>query len=268
MASKTFEIYKMTLYKDACAIGWVSLLKSKKNRMKQKLNSVKALFVTFVAIEFKVIAEKGGRHQWNITYHEYSQQLKVTTPCRLNTQMGWLLMPCQYSNYLDIIYAPSICLIKLSILGLVTRLFCPAGRSEWFWWVIQILNILNTLFYIAHFGIPLFVCSPRQKIWDPQGYPDGKCLDVFKLYIASAATNVGSDMATFFVPLWRIWTLRISRRRRAGVSACFAAGGLAVVSSIVRLVWGFRLAKTQDFSYVKVCKSRVLSDVSVKIGVC
>ena len=56
----------------------------------------------------------------------------------------------------------------------------------------------------------------------------------------------------FLIPLYRIFTLRVSLRKRLGVGAVFSIGFLAVVSSIVRLILGFKLANTDDYSYVKV----------------
>ena len=76
----------------------------------------------------------------------------------------------QYYNYSDIIYSPAVGFTKLSILFLVLRVFCPQRRDP-FYWVLQTLNILNTIFYTLWIFIAIFLCSPREKIWmsDTQG---------------------------------------------------------------------------------------------------
>ena len=156
----------------------------------------------------QVMNAKGGAHQWNVTDDELAHQKRFT-------------------NYSDIVYAFTICFTKISILLLVLRLFCPRMRDP-FYWGLQTINVTNTLFYICFFFVPIFACSPREKIWHPK--TEGKCMQVFILYIFSAAFNAFSDMAMFFVPLWRIWNLSISRSRKWGISTIFLVGTLYVSS--------------------------------------
>ena len=120
-------------------------------------------------------------------------------------------------------YSPAVGFTKVSILLLVLRIFCPKKRDP-FYWILQTLNILNTLFYSIFFFIPIFLCSPRDKIWLPRS--PGKCLDIFGLYIASAAFNIASDLAMYFIPLWKVWNLQISKGRKLGISVIFATGSL------------------------------------------
>ena len=135
------------------------------------------------------------------------------------------------------------------------------------YWVLQALNVLNTAFYVVFFFIPIFSCQPRQKIFDKSS--PGTCLNVFVLYIFSGTFNTLSDIAMFFVPLWRIWHLSISQSRKIGISAIFFSGGLyvplspsftnipvltsysAIISSIFRLVACVQLLLNADYSYVK-----------------
>lgn len=133
-----------------------------------------------------------------------------------------LTMP-QYYNTAGMVFSPAMALVKISILLLVLRIFCPAKRDPYYW-VLQGLNILNTLFYGAYFIIPFVLCSPRKKIWESQ--TPGKCLQLFDLYIASAAFNVFSDIAMYSAPLYKIWHLQMSKGRKLGMSAVFATGVL------------------------------------------
>ena len=121
------------------------------------------------------------------------------------------------------IYAPTVLFIKFSLILFMLRLFCSQKKDP-FYWILQSLNAVNTIFYLIFFIVPFVECSPRAKIWNVK--LPGKCLDEFSLYISSAALNTVSDIAMFFVPLWRIWHLNISRQRRLGVSAIFFFGFL------------------------------------------
>lgn len=122
------------------------------------------------------------------------------------------------------LYSPTALFTKLSIILLVLRIFCPQRRDR-FYWALQSLNILNTIFYIAYIIIPIVQCHPRRKIWD-KNTSGGSCLDIYVLYTISGTFNALSDLAIFFVPLWRIWNLQISRSRKLGISAIFCSGGL------------------------------------------
>ena len=172
----------------------------------------------------------------------------------------------EFYNYSDIVYSPAVGFTKVSILLLVLRIFCPQKRDP-FYWVLQGLNILNTLFYATFIFIPIFLCKPRDKIWLPQ--TPGTCLDIFTLYIASSVFNIASDLAMYLIPLWKVWHLQISKARKIGISVIFATGSLyvtpgseahrkahdyyrAIISSIFRLVFATLFLYTEDYSHVKV----------------
>ena len=126
---------------------------------------------------------------------------------------------------MDSVYSPTACFTKMSILLLVLRIFCPQTRDRCYW-TLQILNVLNTAFYICYLVIPIVMCSPREKIWN-RGV-EGKCLNIYALYVSSSAFNAVSDILMFFVPLWRIWNLSISQARKVAVSGIFFSGALCV----------------------------------------
>ena len=161
-------------------------------------------FAAFAAQAFEVIDAKGGAHQWNVTDREMEQQYL-------------------FYNTADMMYSPAIGFVKISIILLVLRVFCPTRRDP-FYWVLQSLNALNTIFYTIYFIIPFVLCDPRKKIWQPQ--IPGKCLQVFDLYISSAVFNVCSDILMYSAPLWKIWHLQMSKGQKLGMMSVFATGGL------------------------------------------
>lgn len=123
------------------------------------------------------------------------------------------------------VYSISLCTTKISILLLILRIFLSVQRNLW-WWLTQSLIVLNTIFYVIFFFIPIFLCSPRSKIWNPA--VPGRCLNIDDLYIASAAFNMISDISMLSVPIYLIWNLQMSVRRKIGVSLIFGTGGLSV----------------------------------------
>lgn len=133
--------------------------------------------------------------------------------------------------------------------------------------MLQGLNAANTIFYICYFIIPIVECTPRERIWHKN--VSGTCLNIYALYESSAVINACSDIAMFFVPLWRIWNLQISAARKLGISAIFFSGSLyvtpfhslaevaltnpsAIISSVIRLYYQVMLTKNADYSYVKM----------------
>ncbi|KAI4089979.1 MAG: hypothetical protein LQ339_008465 [Xanthoria mediterranea] len=150
----------------------------------------------------------------------------------------------KYYNYSDVVYSLALGFTKISIILLVLRIFCPKQKDP-FYWILQSLNIFNTIFYAVFFFIPILLCRPREKAWLPKA--PGRCLNIFGLYIASAVFNTVSDMAMYLVPLWKVWHLQISKDRKLGISAIFATGSL-----IFRLVFSVRFLLTPDYAYVKV----------------
>ena len=110
---------------------------------------------------------------------------------------------------------------KLSILQQLMRFLCP-HRSGWVHGMIWSLIILNAVFYAA-ISIPTFwACNPRSKIWRP--YEDGTCVNLAAMLLANAAVNMISDISILILPVYKIWQLQLSIRKKIGVSSVFSAG--------------------------------------------
>lgn len=106
---------------------------------------------------------------------------------------------------------------------LILRIFCSVQRDVGYW-LTQFLIAVNGIFYIIYAFIPIFLCFPRSKIWGPEAA--GHCLDVNDLYLTSAIFNALSDIAMLSVPVYLIWNLQMSTRRKIGLSAISWTGGL------------------------------------------
>ncbi|CAD6591391.1 MAG: hypothetical protein ASARMPREDX12_005148 [Alectoria sarmentosa] len=135
--------------------------------------------------------------------------------------VGWVQYQKRFGNYEDILYSVSLFFTKCSILLLIIRVFYSV-KHDFGYWLSQALIVVNAVFYLAFFFVPIFQCSPRTKIWTPE--EPGRCLDVDALYLASASFNVVSDIAMLSIPIYLIWNLQMSAQRKIGVSAIFATG--------------------------------------------
>lgn len=118
-------------------------------------------------------------------------------------------------------YSLAMFFTKYSIMLLILRIFCSVQRDIPYW-LTHILILVNGIFYVLFFIIPIFLCSPRLKIWNPDA--PGHCLKASILYLAPAVFNMISDIAMLSVPVYLIWSLQMSLRRKVGVSALFGTG--------------------------------------------
>lgn len=164
-------------------------------------------------------------------------------------------------------YSIALFFTKLSLLLLILRIFLSVQRGV-LWWVTILLMAVNGIFYIIFFFVPIFLCSPRAKIWN-QDMP-GRCLQPKILYLASAIFNMVSDIAMLSVPIYLIWNLQMSVQRKIGLSLIFGTGSLLVLfpskhsmnalirgrraclSSVLRLVFTVNLIRSEDYTYIHV----------------
>ncbi|KAL8808257.1 MAG: hypothetical protein Q9200_004349 [Gallowayella weberi] len=219
-------------------------------------------YIVFVSLEWRAGIRGGGTHQWNLRYDDFKHNL-------------WI------SNYSDMMYCLSIGSIKLSILLLINRIFLAVNRNVLFW-LTQALMWANSLFYAIAFFLAIFACRPRHKIWSPE--IDGKCLNSMALYIVSATFNTGSDILMLSIPIYMIWTLQMSTKRKMGITAIFSTGAVfvplvpsfetfinsrwcsACICSIVRIFFEIKLIGAKDFTYIHM-ETGLLGYAEVACGI-
>ena len=176
------------------------------------LTSNQMAFIAFMGVQYSCGRRGQGTHQWNVPYRD--------------AQYNWKM-----SNYGNMLYSISILSTKLSIMLIIKRIFCASGRRNVStggfnisYYIVWALIVLNTGFYICFIVVPAAACIPREKIWNPE--KKGVCVDETKLYIASGAFNLFSDIGMLAVPIYLVWNLQMSIRRKIGISAIFCTGGL------------------------------------------
>lgn len=130
-----------------------------------------------------------------------------------------------------IIARVGMCCTKVSILLLYLRLLVPQG-TKWtpIWWSIWLCFWYNILYAIALVIAEATECAGRtHKAVDEQ------CINEYALLICASAVNVSSDIMILIIPIAAIWGLHMPSHKKWKISAIFLIGGVAVVSSVVRL---------------------------------
>ncbi|KAI1283540.1 hypothetical protein F5Y07DRAFT_349931 [Xylaria sp. FL0933] len=145
-------------------------------------------------------------------------------------------------------YLATMIFLKSAILIEWARIFGPGNRKA-FRWTCYILAGLNSLYYTINILLEVNSCHPLAYYWD-KTIPGGHCLVGPVLALISALINLVFDLAILVLPQTVIWRLNMSRRRRAGVSIVFVIGLLAVVSAILRIVFGATYVSNNDYTYV------------------
>lgn len=170
--------------------------------------------VMFCAFFQAIIANKGGRHLWDITAKEASR-------------VSYLF------NSGVIEYAMSICMTKLSIVWLYRRTFSTRKGSRF-----EILCFIFMAVLIAFYGgtglAKVFECTPRAKIFNPT--IPGTCVNFYAILIADGIFNTVTDFAILILPGVMIYKLQMKPKKKLIVLLIFTFGLSAPLFSIAGLI--------------------------------
>ena len=146
-----------------------------------------------------------------------------------------------------VIYGPLLFAIKLSILFIVVRIFAPYRKVTTFIYVfLSVLLAYTTAAAIAK----ICICMPIDSFWLGTGVTHGRCLKHLEIVLTDTIISIVSDITILILPLTLIWSLQISKTEKLRVLIILAAGGLACVTSVVRLVWVIQYQDSTDHTYV------------------
>ncbi|KAH8889474.1 hypothetical protein GQ53DRAFT_825363 [Thozetella sp. PMI_491] len=173
-------------------------------------------YLTFIWALIKYI-QGGGLfvHQWNI-------------------RVGNMLDLAVYAFVFSIIDPVYVIPAKAAILLEWKRIFVPLGTRNMFYWVAWFLISLNSVFYFIATFFVIFANQPVAKSWDvllPGSYVfDRKTID-----IVATGINLTVDVSIFLLPQPVIWSLKMIKSRRIGLSIMFSLGLLSVACAAGRL---------------------------------
>jgi hypothetical protein len=82
-----------------------------------------------------------------------------------------------------------------------------------------------TIYYTTTTFLTIFVCTPREKIWN-RLYIGGHCLLNATLGLTFSTTifNVVSDVAILLLPVTTVWRMAIPMRKKLSISLMFGTG--------------------------------------------
>ncbi|KAH7304066.1 hypothetical protein B0I35DRAFT_325168, partial [Stachybotrys elegans] len=183
-----------------------------------------------------------GYHAWELTVQEYRSLLK------------WLYIS-------SIIWIPTAFFAKASLLLLMARVFAVYERASkgiiYYTWFIFVA-------YLPVQFVKIFICTPIKHYWN-SSIP-GTCLDQPKIFLTDTAMAIITDFVILVLPVFFIWRLRMSLRKKLKIAAMLGAGGAAVAVACYReyciYVFQWSTDVSGDFVRMNLCGS-----IEITIGV-
>jgi len=135
-----------------------------------------------------------------------------------------ILILNQLVNVIQIEYSGAMLAAKVSILIQLKKIFCPGQIRNSVFWIIFILNTVTIAYYISHFFVFIFLCWPREAIWNHTDTVVGRCIDYEAAMLVTGIVNLLLDVGMSMTPIWAIWHLQLPTKRKLEVSAVFGLG--------------------------------------------
>jgi hypothetical protein len=113
--------------------------------------------------------------------------------------------------------------IKLAFLLFYIRLFPSQIFRRVAFGLVALVVVHGILFTFLF----LFQCSPIPYAWEQwDGTGHGKCLNFDVGAVIHALTNIVLDFVIFALPIWQLWSLNLSKKKKIHVVLMFCVGFL------------------------------------------
>ncbi|KAI9900495.1 hypothetical protein N3K66_004757 [Trichothecium roseum] len=142
--------------------------------------------------------------------------------------------------------------VKLSLLTFYLNLPSPSRRFRLSIWLTM---AFVTLYTVVISLLMWFVCNPPRKQFD-LSIEGGRCMDAGILYIATAVSNIFTDVVLFVLPIPMVLELRLPTAQKLGAVLVFAVGSITIVFSIMRLTKLPPVLKSDDPTWA-VCDANI-----------
>ncbi|RTE80648.1 hypothetical protein BHE90_004855 [Fusarium euwallaceae] len=181
----------------------------------------------------------------------------------------WNVHPDDITDFLyffywdELLYLGVLPVTKISILLFYLKVF-PGKNIRLGCWI---LIGLNVAYFIAFELVSIFQCTPIEgawKAWDKE-FP-AKCNNINMQGWMAAIFNIVLDVGTLCLPLWELYKLSLSRKKKIQIMLMFSVGFFVTIVSIVRLQSLASYATTSNVTqdYVEI---GYWSTIEVPVGI-
>jgi hypothetical protein len=130
-----------------------------------------------------------------------------------------LQVPFQVLFVSELMYLPTVMVIKVTFFLFFERIFSPNKTMKW---LIRGGIFAVVAFYIAIFFRSVFLCKPVALAWNPT--LTGSCLKLEVTPYTTAVFNIISDIYILLLPMPLIWNLNLKTQRKMRLIAVFGMG--------------------------------------------
>jgi len=131
---------------------------------------------------------------------------------------------------MQLLWASSLALVKISILIFYSRIFAVRG----FIIAAKMTAVFVLLWGISVFLTVFFICRPFAYNWD-SSIPGGTCGNSILSYTVLGALNLTTDLMVIALPMPYIWSLDLRTPSKIGLTCTFMVGIGASIFSILRI---------------------------------
>ncbi|RSM06413.1 hypothetical protein CDV31_009187 [Fusarium ambrosium] len=181
----------------------------------------------------------------------------------------WNVHPDDITDFLyffywdELLYLGVLPVTKISILLFYLKVF-PGKNIRLGCWI---LIGLNVAYFIAFELVSIFQCTPIEgawRAWDKE-FP-AKCNNINMQGWMAAIFNIVLDVGTLCLPLWELYKLSLSRKKKIQIMLMFSVGFFVTIVSIVRLQSLASYATTSNVTqdYVEI---GYWSTIEVPVGI-
>lgn len=140
-------------------------------------------------------------------------------------------------------------LIKISILLLWKRMLSPIRSFQLLCWV---MIVIVAAWSISFFFATLFQCGTNWDWnWAPIAFFLTQCTDTLNMLTVFCGTDVLTDFVIMLMPVPIIWRLKMSVKRKIGVTSVFMVGiftiGAGIARTYIYLVTSYDKEDNPDF---------------------
>ncbi|KAL8832109.1 MAG: hypothetical protein Q9191_000466 [Dirinaria sp. TL-2023a] len=126
---------------------------------------------------------------------------------------------------------------KLAVLLFYKRIFTGKVFKALIW----VMIVLSFVWTVGFFFSQLLQCVPLSVNWSKYGGTTAQCIDVNKMILAQAWSDVFTNVVILALPIPCIWRMQMPISRKLGVCAIFLLGALTVGTGIAKLVIFYRV---------------------------
>jgi len=186
------------------------------------------LFTAYGAVGIAGVYSGVGRHVYDIPLAGIKASLKVWYIC-------------------EIIYAVTACALRVTVGLFLLRITNRKAHRI----IIHTLNAIGVAYGACYLAAIVFQCIPLSYFWERLDMTeDGICMDPnisVKTTIGGTVVAAVIDWSFGLLPIWILWTVHLSNKRKIMVCFLLGLGVLASTAPIVRLPYLAGLLNNADF---------------------